>query len=129
MLLIQRLRRHQCRLRSVLLLGLVVFAEEAKSGGRDAIRREAQMAKNVLARRRRSEALHTNDRALVARPAMPSYRWPGLHRDTFPDGSRKDAFTVRTLLGLEQAPARHTDYARLYSEILQLLPRRHTEAD
>ena len=53
----------------------------------------------------------------------------GLHRDAFPDASRKDAFTVRLLLGLEQAPTRHTDYACLHSEILQLLPRQHTETD
>ena len=55
-------------------IGFVVFAQEAKSGSRDVIRREAQMSKNLLARRRRPEALHADDRTLVARPAMPSYR-------------------------------------------------------
>src|SRR5579862_2771631 len=85
------------------------------------------MSKDILAGRRRPEALHTNHCTLVARPTMPSYRRTGFHRDAFLDASRKDAFTVRILLGLEQAPTRHTDYARLHTQSLQLLPRQHTE--
>src|ERR1043166_9662017 len=54
---------------------------------------------------------------------------PGLYGDELLDVSRKDAFTVRVILGLEQAPTRHTDNACLHPEILQLFPSLHTEAD
>src|SRR5271170_7117299 len=61
-------------LRSVFQIGFVVVAQDAKSGSRDVFHREAQMSKTVLARRRCPKALHTNNRTLVARPTMPSYR-------------------------------------------------------
>jgi hypothetical protein len=58
----------------VFQFGFVVLGLEAKSRGRDVIRREAQMSENVLATRRRFKALYANDRTLVTGPVTPSDR-------------------------------------------------------
>src|SRR5580693_7807480 len=83
------------------------------------------MFQNLLARRRRAEALQPDHHTLVAGPLTPTQGRRCLNRDAFLDTSWKHALPIRFRLALEKIPTRHADHARLHSVALQSLPRRY----
>src|SRR2546429_1039861 len=88
------------------------FALELRSGGRDhVLHGEAELLLQLLQRRRRTERLHADARALGPDVTIPPEPARLLHRYPSRDVGRNHAVPIGLRLLLEQLPRRHADDA------------------
>src|SRR4051795_3542777 len=105
------------------------LADHAPPDVRDPVRREPELLEDRARGRGGAEVVDPDDRALVADPALPAHRDPGLDGDPLADRRRKDAITIGLVLRVEALPARPADDARRDPVGLERFGRREAQLE
>src|SRR5260221_14479133 len=89
------------------LQSISLAPEHFQGSGDDLVRLEAELALQLLERRRRAEGLHADDPAVVTHITLPPQRRRLFDGQPRLDGSRQHLFAIGLRLVLEDVPRWH----------------------
>src|SRR5690348_6265262 len=89
------------------------LSEDFFCRGHYLVRLDAEFFQQILKRRGRAKAVHSDDLALEANVALPAKRGSHFDRNACAYACGKDTFLIRGVLLLEEFPGRHADHSSL----------------